>query len=89
MNYEPDDLERYDDYMDYVYSLILESDIPKRTKKYMLNGSFIKVRDENIWFLTYKLNRKEYTFEFNSFHSWLRLKTIQENRERKINEILK
>lgn len=88
MSYDKEELETYDEYMNYVYSLILESDIPKGIKKSMLNGSPIKVKDKKIWYIVYKLKRLEYTFNFNSYHNWLELKTIQENRERKINEIL-
>ena len=86
MNYI--DLEQYDEYMQFIYSLILDTDLPKRIKKVMLNGTRIQRQDNLTWFITYKQNRKENILKFMSFHQWFNLKQIQEQREIKINQLL-
>jgi hypothetical protein len=88
MNYSENDLEQYNEYMNFVYSTILDTNIPKRTKKRMLNGTRIEVKDNTNWFIRYKQDRKDNVLSFMSFHQWFKIKKTQENRASKLNQLL-
>jgi hypothetical protein len=84
MNYEERDLEHYNEYMQFIYSIILDADLPIKVKKIMLDGTRIERQDNTTWFITHKQN----ILKFMSFHQWFNLKQIQEQREIKINQLL-
>jgi hypothetical protein len=84
MNYEERDLEHYNEYMQFIYSIILDTDLPNKVKKVMLDGTRIERQDNTTWFITHKQN----ILKFMSFYQWLNLKQIQEQREIKLNQLL-
>lgn len=88
MNYSENDLEQYNEYMNFVYSTILDTNIPTRTKKRMLNGTRIEVKDNSKWFIRYKQDRKDNVLSFMSFHQWFKIKQTQDNRASKLNQLL-
>ena len=88
MKYEERDIELYDEYMEFVYRLIMDSDIPARTKKRMLSGAPLKVKNQDIWYITYKRLGFTKQLEFQSFRYWLRLMQLQEERTKKLDQLL-
>lgn len=75
------EMDKYNEYMEYVEEVVNNSDIPEFIKKKMQNKKHLHRRNNNTtWFL----EEKGYEIDFQTFRQWL----LQEEREQKLNKIL-
>ena len=74
------EMEKYNEYMEYVEQEVNNSDLPLNIKIKMLNRRDLHKRKNGMWFL----EEASYEFEFLPFRTWL----LQTERDKKINELL-
>jgi hypothetical protein len=79
--FEDDELDNYNNYMDYVMNLLnKDRNLNPKVKKRMRQQKRLEIKDSSTWVFIYK---KE-TFEFISYHQY----KIMDDRDKKINKIL-